>query len=704
MIDREQIYKWWSIFHEDDSITEIRSFGKSNFSGYYKNIDNAIRDIEYLEAMPDQQIYFIINPINEACYGREQQEKLVCKPKHATTDAEILGRKWIMLDFDPERVSGTNSTNEELEYAKQKARDVYKYLQDCGFNTPVVCLSGNGIHIMIPCRLSATTENDDLVLRFLKALSLMFSDDRCKVDVTCKNRARLSKVYGTTAKKGVNCADRPWRTSKFLSVPNEIVPVDVEYIKKIANLYPEDKPTPSVDNNWGGEKFNVEEFFNKHNIGYKKESYKEGTKYILEHCAFNPNHKGKDACVFQRDNGALSYTCLHASCSHHTWKEFRMLYEPDAYDKKERQIQYRPLDRTRFQQRKEFKPIEHDSEKGNLWLKMSDIKKPTIDINDYIPSGLEQIDKLMIGFKRKHVSLWSGYRGSAKSSVLNMFVLNAAQQGYKTALWTGELDGGEVKQWLYLQAAGKGYNRKSNFNDFYYTPNSVCEKIDQWIDKYLWLFNNEYGDNYKQLEHEIRKLKKEEDIDMVILDSLMILDYDDLEGDKNEKQKNLMRLVTKLAKELNIHIHIVAHPNKSGTFLRPNNISGSGNIPDLAQNIFIIHRQGRDFERNCEDFLSRETIDDIVRSGCTNCIEICKCRDKGTAVGKFVYLYFEIESNRLKNSIAEHTIYGWQEQAEQTTFPMPSSDGFAQPFTSSWEEPYSGWSGATIQEDDEYPF
>jgi hypothetical protein len=294
-------------------------------------------------------------------------------------------------------------------------------------------------------------------------------------------------------------------------------------------------------------------------------------------------------------------------------------------------------------------------------------------VKDYIPSGVSQIDKLMIGFKRKHTTIWSGYRGSAKSTILNMLILNAAQQGYKSALWTGELDGTEVKQWLYLQAAGKSYNRKSQFSDYYYTPNNVCDKIDEWIDKYLWLFNNEYGDNYKQLEYEIRKLKEQEDIDMVILDSLMVLGYDDLDGDRNEKQKNLMVMITKLAKQLNIHIHIVAHPHKGmGQFLRPNNISGSGHIADLAQNIFILHRINTDFEQSAKDFLPKRKIEEINSSMCTNVIEICKCRDKGTAVDNFIKLYFEIESNRLKNDIAEHIIYGWQEEATPQELPQVS--------------------------------
>lgn len=681
MIDREQIYKWWSVFHSEGEVTEIRSFNSKGdiYSGYYKDIDNIIRDIQWLDSKNDFQIYFVINAIKDDCYSRVQQEKIAYKPK-TTNDTDIVGRKWIMIDLDPKRTSGISSSNEELEFAHQKALEVYRYLKNNGFNEPVVCMSGSGYHLMYSCRLAVAKETDILIERFLKSLSMIFSDEKVEVDTTCKNTARLSKVYGTMARKGANSAERPHRISRIIKVPDEIKINDIEYIKKIADLYPEDKPKPSSDNNWGQGKFDVEAFLNKHNIHYHLENHGEDKKFVLDHCVFDENHKGKDAVIFQRKEGGLAYVCLHNSCSNYTWKDFRLKYEPDAYDKKDLSNFMFKFQKNQ-KQVKTYEPIKQTDEKGNLWLKMSDIKKPTLDIQDYIPSGIPQIDNLIIGFKRKHCSLWSGYRGSAKSSILNMFILNAAQNGYKTALWTGELDGSEVKQWLYLQAAGKSNNRKSNYNDYYYTPTHICEKIDTWIDNYLWLFNNEYGENFKQIEDEIRKLKEEQDIDMVILDSLMVLDYDDLDGDKNEKQKNVMRILTKLAKNLNIHIHIVAHPNKSGNFLRPNNISGSGHIPDLAQNIFILHRLGLDFTNNAKDFLPFSKIDDITKSGCTNVIEICKCRDKGSAVDSFIKLYFEIESNRLKNDIAEHIIYGWEEQYEQgeISYIQPNASFIPQP-------------------------
>lgn len=666
-----EVYKFWDVFKNGNELTEIRLIANDGRtgSGYFTSPKTMIEAVRpYIN---DYSVYFTLNRINPDCYGRPQRDKIVLKARNTTNDGEITARELVLLDLDSRRATGVNATEEQLGYAKKKANEVYKFLRDNGFYEPCVVLSGSGIHLYLRCALLPTEENNNLIKRFTQAMSMLFSDNQVDIDEKVFNLSRIARCCGYYNRKGTKeDKERPQRLCEFVKVPTEFKVNPREYFEKIAALYPEEVK-PSRENNYSTERFNLDAFIEKYNIKIaRKQQVAGGTKYLLEECPWNSNHKSPDSMLFQRDNGAVCFFCYHNSCSDKHWADFRRLYEPDYGQRKHDNISY-----NRYKpQPKEFVPIQQEDEKGKLWLKMSDIKRPKLDVADYIPTGIEQIDKLIIGFKRKHCSLWSGYRGSAKSSVLNMFILNAAQQGYKTALWTGELDGSEVKQWLYLQAAGKSHNRKSQFNDFYYTPDHIAQKIDEWIDKYIWLFNNEYGENAKQLELEIRKLKKEEDIDMVILDSLMVLDYEDFDGDRNEKQKNLMRMLTKLAKELNIHIHIVAHPNKSGQFLRANNISGSGHIPDLAQNIFIIHRMGLDFSKNAQDFLSHQTIDDITSSGATNVIEIVKCRDKGSATDKFIKLYFEIESNRLKNSIAEHIVYNWEETPIQAEIPttMPS--------------------------------
>lgn len=668
-LDESEVYKWFELFKNNEQLTEIRlvaNDGKTG-SGYFTDAKTLIEAIRpYTD---NYNVYFTVNRVNPECYGREQKNKIILKPKNTTTDNEIIGRDWVYIDFDAKRVSGSNATDEQVRLAKEKANEVYKFLRDNGFNDPIVVFSGNGVHFYLKCALKPTEENNAIIKRFIQAMGMLFTDESVDIDQKIFNLGRISRVPGSYSCKGAkNDEERPQRMCQIIKAPLEVKSNDISYFKKIADMFPEDVK-PSRENNYSTEKFDLEEFIRKHNIPVVgKVQVAEGTKYYLNHCLFNENHRGKDAVLFQRNNGAVSYFCFHSSCSDNDWRKVRLMYEPNAYDKADPSYQ----NRNRYKQpnKKEFKPIVKDDNKGDVWIKMSSIKKPKFNIQDYIPTGIKQIDDLIIGFKRKHVTVWSGYRGCAKTTFLNMIILNGANRGYKSALWTGELDSDEEKYWLYLQAAGKSYNKPKG-NGFYETPDNVVDKIDGWIDRYFWLFNNEYGNNFNQILDVVRKLKEKEDVDFVVFDNLMTLDIEDLDGDKNDRQKNLMYSLTKLAKELNIHIHIVAHPNKSGTFLRPNNISGSGHIPDLAQNVCILHRISQDFQVNAKDFLSKQTLEDIINSGATNCMEICKLRDKGSAADHFINLYFEMESNRLKNSIAENIHYGWEEQPIQQSISYP---------------------------------
>jgi twinkle protein len=311
--------------------------------------------------------------------------------------------------------------------------------------------------------------------------------------------------------------------------------------------------------------------------------------------------------------------------------------------------------------------LEETVEKGKVWLKMSDIKKPAFSFADYIPSGITELDRRGVGFKRGMVSVWTGKRGCGKSSLLNMLILNSAQKGYKSALWTGELTCDTAKTWLYLQAAGKQYNERQYGTDYYSTPDNISAKIDGWIDKYFWLFNNKYGENFSQIEEQIRRLKDSENIDVVLLDNLMVLDLRSLDENKYDRQSVLLQKLTDLAKELNIHIHLVAHPHKSLAYIQVDNISGSGDISNKADNVFVLSRVDTGFRSVADEYLGKIVYQDVINSGCSNIIEVGKFRSKGTLMGMVIKLWFEEESNRLKNNIAEQVRYGWEEEPHQQT-------------------------------------
>ena len=652
-MDRKQVEKWWEVFKNWHELTEIRIIGQGKtFSGYFSDVDTLMRCVEPYDT-EGYQVYFTLNKVDTACDARQQLNRIIRVNREPTTsDGDIIERTHVLIDLDPKRPAGVSASNEELEMAHRKAVAVYNYLLDQGFTEPIVARSGNGYHVVVPCHMPSTPETTELVKNFLRTLSVMFSDSHVEVDEKVFNAARICKLYGTTARKGASTPDRPWRLAEIIRVPEDIQPTPRAYFEKVAKVMMNDEPRRSAG------QFNLEEFLHRHGIVYKDTRVAGGTKYILDHCPFNENHKGKDAAIFRSDSGAIGFFCFHNSCSGKTWRDVRLLFEPDAYTEK-----YRPQRFTTTPTPPP--PIVETDEKGKVWLSMADVRKQPFSPDDFIPSGITGIDKRGIGFKRGMVSVWTGKRGCGKSSLLNMLILNAAQRGFKSALWTGELTADMVKQWLYLQAAGKRYNHRVFGTDYYITADTVIPNIDSWMDDKMRLYNNNYGENFQTIEQQVRTLHGEWGVDNVLLDNLMVLDIKSLDEEKYDRQGVLMQRLVDLAKELNIHIHLVAHPHKSLGYVRIDNIGGSGDISNKADNVFIMSRVNNDFKATAGEFLEKSDLVDIVSSGCTNIIEIAKFRAKGTLMGDIVKLWFEEESNRLKNYDTENIVYNWNNNQEE---------------------------------------
>lgn len=694
--DIKQVYQFWDVFKGGNQLTEIRliaSDGKTA-SGYFTNPDTMIEAVKpYIN---DYSVYFTINSINPDCYGRPQRDKIMPRVKNTTTDGEIIGRDWVLLDLDSKRATGVNATEEQLGCAKKKANEVYKFLRDNGFNEPVVICSGSGVHLYLRCALLPTEENNALIKRFTQAMSMLFSDDQVDIDEKVFNLSRIARVCGYYNRKGTNAdKERPQRLCEFVRVPSEIKVNEKDYFAKIAELYPED-PKPSKENNYSVERFDLDAFIAKHNIEISKiEEVSGGKKYILKHCVFNPAHTGKDAVIFQKDNGALSYVCLHNSCADKDWRAFRAHFEPDCYTRK-----------STYQPHRSFRPIrqeiipkelqETEESKGNVWQCLSEIEDEDRSKIVSIPSGITQYDKECCGFDKPSLSVWSGNNGSAKSTLLNQIALNAVNQGFKVAIYSGELRGKKMKRWLLYQAAGKQYNKKSSYNEYdYFTPTLVKDKIVSWLDGKLYNYNTRYSHDIEQVCLEVEKLVKEQQIDMLIMDNLSCLDIQELDGAINEQQKAAIKMLLRLTNNLELATHLVVHPKKSETYLRKNDVSGAKTLTDLADCVFFVHRWNQDTQKAAKEFMTDSVYYDLCDSGATNLVEVIKHREFGEAEGHIYKLYFEPESRRLKNSIAEHIHYGWEEPSEETSMALNEDEFAHNDFEN--ENPFGG-------DDDDLPY
>ena len=979
-LDESEVYKWFDILKNNNELVEIRLIGSNKTgSGYFTDAKTLIEAIKpYTDSY---NCYFTLNSINPACYGREQKDKIILRPKNTTQDNEIICRNYVLIDLDPRRPSGICSTKEESMKAYEKGKEVTKFLMDNGFYEPIVVFSSSGIHLYLKCALLNNEENTKLVKRFLNAISMLFSDEDVDCDTSVYNAARISRLIGSYSCKGANNdATRPQRKCRFLSIPDEQKINEKEYFVKIANMYPEEVERPSSQNNYSVESFDLDAFIEKHNIPVtKKVEVADGTRYYLEHCLFNDQHKGKDAILFKHRNGAVAYFCYHNSCSGNDWRKVREMYEPDCYTSKSTYLPHRS-----------FRPIRKDiaikelqdteENKGNVWQCLSEIEDEDRSKIVSIPSGIFQYDKECCGFDKPSLSVWSGNNGcvdcdteffngtrwkkiseyketdyvmqynsdcttslvkpdmyhkipcseltlmtnktgsinqclsdehklvyitskgnlykqdfcsfkrsgghqcqiiphfsysgkgidwtddeiklalavsaegylwekqknirhrvrinlkhnykkkeleklldlcniqyekkkynphdlefdtylfywdksfkvfplewygmskrqfmlvkenitiwdgnvqigrggtysttkkenadfiqfcvtslnhrcsikidnrnfrknkvyilhfsnnhsnircypqgltfepyktkdgfkycfsvpsgmlvlrrnnainitgnSAKSTLLNQIAINAVNNGFKVAIYSGELRGKKMKRWLILQAAGKQYNKKSNYNSYdYYTPNNIKDKIVEWFQGKLYNYNTKYSHNIEQVCLEVEKLVKEHQIDMLIMDNLSCLDIDELDGGINEQQKAAIKMLLRMTERMEIATHVVIHPKKSELYLRKNDVSGAKTLTDLADCVFFVHRWNQDTQKAAKEFMQPQVYADLCSSETTNIVEVIKHREFGEAEGHIYKLFYEPESRRLKNSIAETIHYGWEEEHVQT--------------------------------------
>jgi hypothetical protein len=346
-------------FFQDGQTREIRALNhKTNeylktVSGYFNDIDKFAEAAAKLSGWYDG-IYFTPNPVNPDLLARANN-RTIEKPKNTTSDADIIRRSWILIDVDPIRPAGISSNEEEHEAALSKISEIKNFLDSQGWGEIqyIKADSGNGGHLLYATDLDNNEESKNIIEKFLKYLDFEFTDDRVSIDLKVFNAARIWKLYGTLACKGDSTEDRPHRIAHIFETSGT-EKVTFDQISAIAALMPdmEEEEYPAQTRQYyggGRQEFNIEEFISKHNIKiHSTKTWNGGTIWITD-CPWNPDHP-RDARIGQQANGAIWANCKHNSCNGKKWRDFRLFYDPDAYNyenknkttlnpKAERQIQ-----------------------------------------------------------------------------------------------------------------------------------------------------------------------------------------------------------------------------------------------------------------------------------------------------------------------------------------------------------------------------
>ena len=654
-LNEEELRKGLAVMHGDGGVFEIRIIAndKRTFSGYFTDAETAIRELRRQD-LRGCNVYATLNRLNPACYDREQKDRFVGKPKATTADGDVTDFRVLMVDIDPRRPSGTSSSDAELQAAKDVGNRVFTFMRQLGFSKPILAYSGNGVHLLYRIDIPNTDENKRLVKTCLQALDMLFSNKTVAVDTSNFNPARVCKLVGSLAQKGSNSKDRPHRMATMLS--KEDAPITTaDYLAKLAGMMPKEPEKPQYYNHYNPGSFDLEEWMQQHGLRYTPTPYSDGIKYVLDHCPFDESHTGKDAAIFKSRSGAIGFHCFHNSCQGKTFRDVRLLLDPSAYERQSAERE-RQMYHTFNRDRPKIEP-KHiiQGEQPVFYQAMQVLDLPKVD-ETFIRTGTKTIDKKLRGLRKGAVSVLSGLRGAAKSTWLSEVVLNAVQDGNRVGVFSGELSAANFVRWLLLQAAGRGRVEEGKWAGYFSVPEQFQRQIAEWLGDRFYLYNNDYGNNFKAILEQFERVIKEKLLDILILDNLMAFDISDLADNKWDSQTKFVWSLHDMAIKHNVHILFVAHPRKAMGFLRLDDLSGTADLGNAVDNAFIIHRNNEDFRRLTKAMFGWKE-DNEVYSG-TNIIEIAKDRDGGTQ-DVFVPLWYETETKRLKNFPSENIIYGW---------------------------------------------
>lgn len=229
-------------------------------------------------------------------------------------------------------------------------------------------------------------------------------------------------------------------------------------------------------------------------------------------------------------------------------------------------------------------------------------------------------------FPPGEVTLWGGFNGSGKSMLQGQVLADLAQTGQKCCVASFEMPPRKTISRMIRQHTG--------------LRNPKDDQVSAFIkrtEKTIWVYDQQGDVHPNKLRAVIRYCAEKLGIQQFAVDSLMkcVRGTDDYNG-----QKDFVNMLTVLARDLNIHIHLVVHLKKGeGEERQPTryNISGAAAISDLVDNVVLVWRNKRK-ERDAD--AGKE-----VQPDAADTLLICDKSRNGEWEGS-VKLWFEPESQK----------------------------------------------------------
>lgn len=299
-------------------VHEIRLLRPNGVSvGYFDNWDAAIRAVEN-EPSQYKAAYFTLNPI-KLPEGIPLNPSSLNLSKGAASASDIARRIRLLIDLDPPRPAGTNSTEDEKQSAREQAARVREWLTSQGWPEPVLADSGNGIHLLYQIELPNDEKATALLKSFLNRLHQLFP----MVDAGNFDASRVCKLYGSWARKGPHSDERPHRRSVILEEGNGIV-VTEQQIQALSPAPVTFSAQPKADD---VKLAGLLGFLDHYGIGMRSEPREVRGGWQIEiECPWIGEHSDearRDTVVSFVAGLGNGFKCFHSHCVDRHWRELR---------------------------------------------------------------------------------------------------------------------------------------------------------------------------------------------------------------------------------------------------------------------------------------------------------------------------------------------------------------------------------------------
>lgn len=193
-------------------------------------------------------------------------------------------------------------------------------------------------------------------------------------------------------------------------------------------------------------------------------------------------------------------------------------------------------------------------------------------------------------FRRGEVTCWAGQNGHGKTDLTTQMALSLLGQDEKVCVASFEMKpvttvGRMVRMFAQTNPFSPEYQEGGIevLEDLY-------DQFGEWTDNRLWLYDQTgtaYPDTVLGM---VKYCAKELGITHIFIDSLMkcVKAEDDYNG-----QKDFVDQLCAIAKDLDVHIHLVHHlkkPEKESEMPDKHSTKGSGSITDQVDNLFMVWR------------------------------------------------------------------------------------------------------------------